>query len=33
MEEANFPEGVLEAICIAVVAAFRAEREARAGDV
>jgi hypothetical protein len=33
MEEANLCEGVLEAIRIAVVASFREEREARAGDV
>jgi hypothetical protein len=33
MEEANLPEGVLEAIRIAVAAAFRVEKEARDGDV
>jgi hypothetical protein len=29
----NLPEGVREAICIAVAAAFKVEKEARTGDV
>jgi hypothetical protein len=33
MEEANLPEAIEEAIRIAVVVAFRTEKEARVGDV